>query len=349
MGTCFSPRRNTDAEAPGPQVRPPCGPHAVRTRPAPRQGSIVVCAIASEPGATARRSPTPSAAGGRRHERRARRRCRSARHGPGAAARPAHRRDTSALAPLPVRVAANGDGTWEVLDGFKRLAQLDARRSHARAGRRRGRRRRRAQSAAAGGQRPAPHGERHGRGARGALAGRRRRAHADADRQAARPRARLGRPSPHARPPARAQRARATSMPAGCPPPPAYRLAVFPRAEQPRLAERPPAPRAAHARGGRVPRGLARHRRRGHARGAAARSAQRRARAPGFGRLAPRPDGPRAPGPLRSDGARARGVAAPRPHRLRRPRPSGPGGLSAAPGRPGRPARPHGPGGDCAC
>jgi len=29
----------------------------------------------------------------------------------------------SALAPLPVRVAANEDGTYEVLDGFKRVAR----------------------------------------------------------------------------------------------------------------------------------------------------------------------------------------------------------------------------------
>ena len=77
----------------------------------------------------------------------------------------------TALAPLPLRVAPVGDGTYEVLDGFKRLARwrgegcthvpVVVRRERPRPGHRQG--------PIAGGQLPPAHRESDGRGARGPL------------------------------------------------------------------------------------------------------------------------------------------------------------------------------------
>jgi ParB-like chromosome segregation protein Spo0J len=142
----------------------------------------------------------------------------------------------SALAPLPVRVAANDDGTYEVLDGFKRFAQW-TRDGHTHV--------------------PVVVEDASGvvRKARllEANAPRRTlspmdearvvRSLADDDEiaptQVAKltgPRARLGRPPPHPRPSARARRRRARrGRPLSATT--AHRLAAFPRAEEPRLAD----------------------------------------------------------------------------------------------------------------
>jgi ParB-like chromosome segregation protein Spo0J len=224
----------------------------------------------------------------------------------------------SALAPLPVRVAANDDGTYEVLDGFKRVARWIAD-SHTHV--------------------PAVVEEAPGvvRKARllEANAPRRTlsamdearvvRSLADDDQLTAPQMAKLlgrgrgwverrltlgRRLAPVLAPLVDAGRLSATT---------AQSLAAYPRAEQPRLGGRGHhAPRPAHARGRRLPDGLAgRGRRRPHSRGAAARSARGRARASRPRRLAPRGGGPRASGAVRSDRTRPRRAADPPSHRLR--------------------------------
>ena len=254
----------------------------------------------------------------------------------------------SALAPLPLRVAATGDGTYEVLDGFKRLATW-TRAGHTHV--------------------PVVVEDAPG------VVGKARLLEANAPRRTLSPmdearvvraladddqlspaqiakllgrgrgwvdrRLTLGRRlAPAVAGHVDAGRLSATT---------ATTLAAVSRGDQPRLAD------AILRHGLRTREAdvflLARRARHDHPRGAAARSAGRGATTPPPRRLAARRDRPRASGALRSDRARPRRIAVARSHRLRRPRPPGPGSLPTAPGRAGRPARPHRPaqGGGCPC